>query len=264
MAKIKIPQLASYAAGDGFGSDVITPEFPSLSNLTKAALYGTSLSVLDTITNVDIFSSLTGLATGLSLTSNGLKWTTGNIATTTIGNVKESLAGSTFFFITPSNDAAAVTVASYNPIVGLDARFALACRWINASGGSTKPFIRIHTASVSQLTTTSNAAIAITKPNSSTYALIPDEPILIVCTKDITNLQVISHVIQGSVYSKATQSTPTLASGERSSALKFGGSVATQPGPVTLHAAGYYDNYKLTDSEIINLYTSLLNTYKSI
>lgn len=263
MAKITIQQLASYAKGNGYGSSVINPVFPSLSSLTKAVLYGSAYSEFTDTSNVDFESVVSGLPSGITLEIDGLKMVTGNSARFNLSSLKEAASGSTFFFMTPSNDNATVTAATYTPLVGGDGRFFATIRYVNSSGGATKPFTRIHTLFVSQITTASNAAISISKPNSSSFSIVFDEPVLFVCVKDVANLKVTSYVVQGNLFSKIEQSAGSLASAQSNSIL-FGSTSSTMPGPLTLHAGGYYNTYKMTDAEVVSLYSSLLDTIKSI
>lgn len=264
MSKIVIPQLASFDAGNGFGSSVMRPNIPQLGNLTSLNMFGTAYSVLDNTSLIKYFSNLTGLPTGLSLEEDGLKCVTGGTTQFVLGDLKEASDGTTFFMVTPSNDASAVTVATHTILTGVDGRFSANIRYVNSTGGATKPFVRVHTLSTSQVTTTSNVAISVTKPNTSVYAINFDEPLLFSVTKDIANLKIISRIRQGNVYAKSEQAAGTLATGQASQAIRFGNTISTAPGPYTLHAGGYYNNYVITDNDFTDLYNSLIDTITSI
>jgi hypothetical protein len=264
MSKIVIPQLASFDAGNGFGSSVVKPNIPQLANLTSLNMFGTAYSVLENTALIKYFSSITGLPTGLSLDDNGLTCTTGGTTQFVLGDLKEASDGTTFFMITPNTDATAVTVATHGILTGVDGRFSATIRYINASAGATKPFIRTHTLAATQVTTTSNAAITVTKPNTSAYAINFNEPLLFSVTKDVANLKIVSRIRQGNVYAKSEQAAGTLATGQASQAIRFGNTISTAPGPYTLHAGGYYNNYVITDNDFTDLYNSLIDTITSI
>lgn len=264
MPKIKISQLSSYAAGAGFGSSVVKPTPPSIANLTSMNVFGSAYNEQSSDSIVKYYSSLPGLPAGITLEPAGLKMVTGNASRFTLGDLKESKNGTTFFFVTPSNDDASVTTATVPFIAGNDGRFTAILRYVDASGGETKPFVRVNTLSANRLTIASNGAIAVVKPNSSAFAINFDEPLLFDVTKDVANLKVITRIRQGNVYAKLVTSEPTLVGGHGSEVLSFGSTVATHPGPAILHVGGYYNNYQLTDLEFDALYQTLLDTVKSV